>query len=83
MPSAKKPVKRINNRTTIGNMDLLGVPEPADLIRFPRKKRIPASIKTPSISVRRDKNWAGIRGMVKLNWARMTMTRGKITPRTE
>jgi len=77
---AKKPVRRIINRTTRGTTVLFGVPESVDFIRLTKKKRVPANIAHPNTSKSRDKIPAKILGIAKRNWARTTMRTGMASP---
>ena len=79
-PDAKKPVRRIINRTTRGKTVLFGVPVAVDFIRLAKKKRVPSSMALPNTSKSRDKILARISGIAKRNWARTTMRTGMANP---
>ena len=83
VPSAKKPVTKINNRTMRGSIVLFGGSCDEGFIRLARKNRVPDSRAMPSISVNKDKIRAGTRGMLKSNWARMTMIKGITNPQNK
>lgn len=82
-PSARKPVNRITNRTTKGKIVLFGVSGPVDFIRLARKYKVPNSVAIPSISITRDIDRAGTRGIMTPNWARITMSRGMTNPQNK
>ena len=79
-PDARKPVRRIINRTTRGKTVLFGVPGAVDFIRLAKKKKVPTNMALPNTSKSRDKILARISGIAKRNWARITMRAGMASP---